>query len=100
MSAKSAVTILRSPSATSAIAEAGSSTESPCGLLPGAEAPIVESFEPHLRQNFDPGGLLRPQDGHIASSFAPHSVQNAASGRLSLWHLAHSICGLARQFVE
>ncbi len=61
---------------------------------------IVASLEPHLRQNFDPGGLLRPQDGHSAPIFAPHSLQKAASGRLSLLQLGHSIDLLPRQFVE
>jgi len=61
---------------------------------------VVESLNPHLRQNFELGGLLKPQEGHADPSFAPHSLQNEASDRFSLWHLEQSTRWLPRQLVE
>src|SRR5215472_12066698 len=83
ISAKRAVTVLRSPSAASAwfVAETSGSAESPLDLM--TLVPDAENFEPHLRQNLEPDGLLMPHEQQRSSILVPHSLQNTASGRFS-----------------
>src|SRR5215831_3367848 len=98
MSAKSTVTVLRSPSAFSnAVVSAiriGSSVDFLTDV--GPDAAIAA---PHFLQNRAPGLNSALHTGQTSSSFDPHCSQKAASGGLSVLQEGHCM-GLVAQLVE
>src|SRR5215469_2838328 len=76
MSAKSAVTVLRSPSIFSADAVSVIRTDLSLGAFRDAAA-YAPSDVPHSSQNLAPGLFLEPHFGHEASIGAAHSWQTS-----------------------
>src|SRR5208282_2517573 len=93
MSAKSAVTVLRSPSTASDAPASAATLISDLVEEPVAEASaFVEPIAvPHFLQNRAPGLSDALHAGQANSSFDPHPSQNEASAGLSWLHFAHSI---------
>src|SRR6516225_2744281 len=101
MSAKSAVTVLRSPSLTSA-AVCGPNAEMP----DGADPPVATGFEraeagskpaPHFLQKRALGLTRALHAGQNSSSLRPHCSQKAASAGLLLPQLLQNIMSLIRR---
>src|SRR5260370_40614555 len=81
ISAKSAVTVLRSPSIAS---DAALSAATLISDLVEETSPFAEPIDvPHFLQKRAPGLTDALQAGQINSSFAPHPSQNEASDGLS-----------------
>src|SRR5262245_45218985 len=90
MSAKSAVTVLRSPSAgLAAVASGSTRTEGVDGAFDFATAPLTGA--PHWSQNFDPGWIVAPQFEHEPRSGAAQPLQNLAPSRFSVPHFGQAI---------
>src|SRR5215813_13404176 len=94
MSAKRAVTVLRSPSVVSSADASATRTRSSSLVFVGA----APKTAPHESQNFASGRLSAPHEGHDGASRAPHLSQNFAVLRLSVAHLAQ--CMSVAQLVE
>src|SRR5260370_27056524 len=80
MSAKSAVTVLRSPSSADVSEE-----------VPRVEARAAESGAPQSAQNFALGALSEPHFEHRFDKGLPHSAQNFLPGWLSVPHFEQRI---------
>src|SRR6516164_4360374 len=97
MSAKSIVTVLRSPSRFSPVGS------SPMRIRASLDF-VIESasaaprLAPHESQNFASGRFSTPHAGHLAARRAPHLSQNFALSRLSVPHFAQRILG--SQFLQ
>src|SRR5215468_3017311 len=98
MSAKRAVTVLRSPSRFSE-AEASVTRIGPSSDF-FADAGAADSMAvPHFLQNRAPGLTAALHSGQVSSSFEPQCSQNAASDGLSVLHDEHNIW-LNAQLIE
>ena len=93
MSAKSTVTVLRSPSMFSGAVVSAIRIGSVDFLTDAAIA------VPHFLQNRAPGLIAVLHAGQTSSSFDPHCSQNAASGGLSVLQEGHCM-RLSAQLVE
>src|SRR5215469_3937805 len=90
MSAKSAVTILRSPSSDSdGTSEPILITESTAGAASERAADDGERAVPHSPQKSSAGSFAAPQFGQERASAPPHFEQNLRPSRLSAPHFAH-----------
>jgi hypothetical protein len=85
MSANSAVTVLRSPSAASADASAGGMTRTADADSTGVDSGAAAlSDVPQSEQNFAPDGLSEPHFEHRFDNGLPHSAQNFLPALLSV----------------
>src|SRR5713101_3562077 len=95
MSANSAVTVLRSPSAVSPVIAAFNGTDALLGRG-GADGADSANGAPHSPQNLSPVSFEAPQREQRAASGAPHSAQNLRLCRLSPPHfeqrISHTDC--------
>src|SRR5215472_5155972 len=90
MSAKSAVTVLRSPSRFSAADV--SVTRMGASFIFAAEAATVASAPnatPQESQNFASARFSAPHEAHLGENLPPHLSQKRAPSRLSAPHFAH-----------
>src|SRR5215469_5824349 len=90
MSAKSAVTVLRSPSRFPVTILSVTRIDESFGFFGDAAADGLSDV-PHSSQNLAPGLFLAPHFGHEASMGPAHSLQNLAPSRFSAPHFAHFI---------
>jgi len=101
MSAKSAVTVLRSPSIASEVCRSGAMRTLPSASaadgLPPSAATSVPSALPQSAQNFAPGALSELQFEQRFESGLPHSAQNFLPGIPSVPHFEQRICPPKRQ---
>jgi len=88
MSANSALIVLRSPSASSALETVPNHLDRFSGAGDGAAG---ESTTPHSPQNFSSGSFGAPQRPQLVTIGAPHSAQNLRFSRLSRPQLEHRI---------
>src|SRR5215469_12491984 len=86
MSAKSAVTVLRSPSKFWGAGVPAIRTQGSSDFLTAVGG--VPSPAPHSPQKFSAGSMAAPHRGHFAASLDPHWVQNFRPSRLSAPHFA------------
>jgi len=89
MSAKSAVTVLRSPSRADV---PSGSTMGVGGLDDHGLAELEPSAVVHWPQNLNPGGFSKWQLGHTSASGVVHCPQNFIPLGLSKPHFEHRIC--------
>src|SRR5215470_18811546 len=90
MSANSAVTVLRSPSAAPA-GVASWSTRTDGVDATGDCATALLTGAPHWSQNFDAGWIVAPQFEHEPRKGAAHPLQNLAPSRFSVPHFGQII---------
>src|SRR5579871_4563899 len=76
MSANSAVTILRSPSAAPVLSTTRRSAATAAGGGAGLTGGVEDNGAAHSPQNFAAGGLANPQLAHRRGNGAAHSLQN------------------------
>jgi len=98
MSAKSAVTVLRSPARFSEEGTSIIEIEALFDLFAGPVAGAIRAV-PHFLQNRAPGLTAAWHVGHKSSSFAPHCSQKAASAVFAVLQVEQSIA-LRVQFFQ
>src|SRR5215470_1832971 len=90
MSANSAVTVLRSPSAAPAGVPSWSTRTDGVDAT-GDFATVLLTGAPHWSQNFDAGWIVAPQFEHEPRKGAAHALQNLAPSRFSVPHFGQII---------
>src|SRR6516165_11588299 len=95
MSAKRAVTVLRSPSRFSGAASSVRLIRVWSNFFRETVAAGAPSAAPHWPQNFAPGAFSKPHEAHGVLNGAPHSLQNFNPSGFSVLHFAQSISPLS-----
>src|SRR5580658_8044883 len=92
ISAKSAVTVFRSPALADKSGNSRAGVASPEAVLAAAgRLPFASRLKPQSRQNFAGAVYSAPHLGHLAANGLPHSAQNLVPAGFSELHLGQRI---------